>query len=343
MSAIEHEVASQPDALAAGRRRSRRDRTPARHGQPAGRGRLRHLALHRPGYAALARGGRATARPTPSPPPRCPPAAATTRVVAISRSGTTTEVLDAARPRSAAAPHARDHRRRRQPGRRARPDDGVVLDFADERSVVQTRFATRRSRCCARTSGSTSTPAAAAAERALAAPLPVDPAGFDRFLFLGRGWTVGLAAEAALKLREAGAGLDRGLPRDGVPARPDRAGRPAHARLVVRPARPTGWPTTSRATGATLVAPTREPLATLVLVPAAGGRARRRARPRPRHPPQPDPIGGAPMRRRLFLRDRARRCLALAARLRRLRLGSERRHGQHRAVARLRATPRARR
>ena len=46
-------------------------------------------------------------------------------------------------------------------------------------------------------------PAAAAAERVLERPLPIDPAGFDRFHFLGRGWTVGLAYEAALKLREA--------------------------------------------------------------------------------------------------------------------------------------------
>jgi len=31
----------------------------------------------------------------------------------------------------------------------------------------------------------------------------VAPADFEQFVFLGRGWTVGLAAEAALKFREA--------------------------------------------------------------------------------------------------------------------------------------------
>ena len=51
--------------------------------------------------------------------------------------------------------------------------------------------------------GIDTTPAAAAAEDVLERPLPVDPGSFDRFHFLGRGWTVGLAYEAALKLREA--------------------------------------------------------------------------------------------------------------------------------------------
>ena len=37
----------------------------------------------------------------------------------------------------------------------------------------------------------------------LAAPLPVDPARFDHFVFLGRSWSYGLAQEAALKIREA--------------------------------------------------------------------------------------------------------------------------------------------
>ena len=37
----------------------------------------------------------------------------------------------------------------------------------------------------------------------MAAPLPVAPEDFEQFVFLGRGWTVGLAAEAGLKFREA--------------------------------------------------------------------------------------------------------------------------------------------
>jgi len=46
-------------------------------------------------------------------------------------------------------------------------------------------------------------PAIADAELALAEPLAVDPTGFEHFVFLGSGWSTGLADEAALKLREA--------------------------------------------------------------------------------------------------------------------------------------------
>ena len=47
-------------------------------------------------------------------------------------------------------------------------------------------------------------PAIADAEAGLSRPLPVEPSEFDHFVFLGRGWSVGLAFEAALKFREAG-------------------------------------------------------------------------------------------------------------------------------------------
>jgi fructoselysine-6-P-deglycase FrlB-like protein len=40
---------------------------------------------------------------------------------------------------------------------------------------------------------------------AVRAPLPVDPARVEQVTFLGRGWTIGLAQEAALKCREAAA------------------------------------------------------------------------------------------------------------------------------------------
>ena len=47
------------------------------------------------------------------------------------------------------------------------------------------------------------TSAIADAERAVTMPLPHDPAAFDHFVFLGAGWSVGVANEAALKLRES--------------------------------------------------------------------------------------------------------------------------------------------
>ena len=81
--------------------------------------------------------------------------------------------------------------------------DAVVLDFADERSVVQTRFATTALALLRAHPGQDLTAAIAEGEQAAVADLAVDPTAFDHFVFLGHGWTVGLANEAALKMREA--------------------------------------------------------------------------------------------------------------------------------------------
>jgi fructoselysine-6-P-deglycase FrlB-like protein len=122
------------------------------------------------------------------------------RIVAISRSGTTTEVLDLLR-----AAHGRTTV---LTGDAAQPasalaTDAVVLDFADERSVVQTRFATSTLALLRASLGEDLDRVARDAEVAVRLPLPVDPAAIEQITFLGRGWTVGLAAEAALKCREA--------------------------------------------------------------------------------------------------------------------------------------------
>ena len=122
------------------------------------------------------------------------------RIVAISRSGTTTEVLDllgAVRtPTTVLTADAA------QPAV-ALADDAVVLDFADEKAVVQTRFATSALALLRAHLGEDLDRIACDAEVAVRLPLPVDPAECEQITFLGRGWTVGLAAEAALKCREA--------------------------------------------------------------------------------------------------------------------------------------------
>lgn len=123
-------------------------------------------------------------------------------VVAISRSGTTTEVVRclealAGMPSVAICAVADT----------PVPDaagDAIVLDFADEASVVQTRFATASLALLRAHFGESIAEAAEDAERAIAEALPVDPSDFEQFVMLGHGWTVGLAAEAALKCREAG-------------------------------------------------------------------------------------------------------------------------------------------
>lgn len=123
------------------------------------------------------------------------------RVLAISRSGTTTEVL-AALGRSSGAPTTA------VTGDLATPissaaDTVVDLEFADERSVVQTRFATTALVLLRAHLGLAPADLPEQAERALLTALPQGAVQAEQFTFLGTGWTVGLANEAALKLREA--------------------------------------------------------------------------------------------------------------------------------------------
>ncbi|MGW2615627.1 SIS domain-containing protein [Streptomyces sp. NPDC001500] len=124
------------------------------------------------------------------------------RVVALTRSGTTTEVLDLL---------ARLRGRTRTTAITADPDTPaataadhlVVLDHADERSVVQTRFATTALTLLRARLGLHTDAVVEDARTALAEPLPQGLVECGQFTFLGRGWTAGLADEAALKMREA--------------------------------------------------------------------------------------------------------------------------------------------
>ncbi|MEV0380194.1 SIS domain-containing protein [Nonomuraea sp. NPDC050643] len=122
------------------------------------------------------------------------------RVLALSRSGTTTEVLELLGKtslKSTAITADPD-----TPIMTA-ADEVIVLDYADERSVVQTRFATTQLAMLRAALGEDLTQAIADAEQAVAAPLPAELVEAEQFSFLGAGWSVGLAQEAALKMREA--------------------------------------------------------------------------------------------------------------------------------------------
>lgn len=124
------------------------------------------------------------------------------RVLALTRSGTTTEVLDLL---------GESKGRTRTTAITADPDtpvmtvadEVVVLDYADERSVVQTRFATTALTLLRAHLGLHTDAVVADARTALAADLPEGLVDCGQFTFLGRGWTVGLANEAGLKMREA--------------------------------------------------------------------------------------------------------------------------------------------
>jgi CRISPR-associated protein Cas5a/b/c len=123
------------------------------------------------------------------------------RLVAITRSGTTSEVLQLLdriddTPRTvvtadAASPAA------------SLADPAIALAFADERSVVQTRFATTALALFRAHLGEDLGGAIDDGERALVEPLDPELSRFEHVVFLGHGWTTAIADEAALKLREA--------------------------------------------------------------------------------------------------------------------------------------------
>jgi fructoselysine-6-P-deglycase FrlB-like protein len=122
-------------------------------------------------------------------------------LIAISRSGTTTEIIDAVKA---------------VPG--GKPVLGIVgeagsplgplltkeldLPFADEQSVVQTRFATTVLTLLLGAYGWDVEASAQRAERYLTESLPDWAGEVKQFVFLGRGVGMALAHEAALKFRE---------------------------------------------------------------------------------------------------------------------------------------------
>jgi fructoselysine-6-P-deglycase FrlB-like protein len=184
-------------------------------------------------------------------------------VLAISRSGTTTEVLraldvlgeQAATISISAVPDspvlkAAQHR--------------IVLEFADEKAVVQTRFATTTLALLRAHLGDDVEAAAEDAERALTLSLPFDPRRFEQFVFLGRDWSIALAHEASLKLREAGGAWSEAYPALEYRHGPISLGGPGSA-VWCFGAIPADLVDEVVATGATVVQNGLDPLAELVL------------------------------------------------------------------------------
>ncbi|MFI6944597.1 SIS domain-containing protein [Streptomyces sp. NPDC050422] len=124
------------------------------------------------------------------------------RVVALTRSGTTTEVLELLDRLRGTTPTVAITADPNTPVMTS-ADAVMVLDFADEQSVVQTRFATTLLTLLRANLGLHTDAVIRDAETALAEPLPEGLLDCTQFTFLGRGWTAGLANEAALKMKEA--------------------------------------------------------------------------------------------------------------------------------------------
>jgi CRISPR-associated protein Cas5a/b/c len=264
MRAITSEIASQPALWrkAAGLAPAAAGLLPA-PGEPAaaiGCGTSHHIALS---YAAL-REGRNLGTTDAAIASGLSPHRSYARVVAISRSGTTTEVLRTleelkgrittvavtAVPDSPVADAA---------------DDTIVLDFANEQSVVQTRFATTALALLRAHIGDRLEAAIADGETALARALPAGPSEFTQFVFLGQGWTVGLANEAALKLREAASAWTEAYPAMEYRHGPISAAGPGTLVWALGAVDP-GVLADAADTGATIVDEGSDPMAELVLI-----------------------------------------------------------------------------
>ncbi|MFJ3923176.1 SIS domain-containing protein [Streptomyces sp. NPDC090022] len=207
------------------------------------------------------------------------------RVLALTRSGTTTEVLDLL-----AALRDAGVRSTAVTADPATPvtglaDDLVVLDFADEESVVQTRFATTALTLLRAHVGAHTAAVADDGRAALAEPLPAGLEDCGQFTFLGRGWSVGLAHEAALKMREASLAWSESYPAMEYRHGPISVSGPGTVTWAVDAA-PEGLAEQVRATGAHWVGGRLDPLAELVRVHrlAVALAARQQLDPdRPRH------------------------------------------------------------
>jgi len=123
-------------------------------------------------------------------------------LVAISRSGTTTEVRDAVQRAPSSTRKVVVTTDADTPIARL-ADDVLVLDYADEVSVVQTRFATTVLTVFRSLVGHDLLPVIEQAAQAVEAELDEQLIDRSHLVFLGRGWSCGVAAEAALKVREA--------------------------------------------------------------------------------------------------------------------------------------------
>ncbi|UUU19301.1 SIS domain-containing protein [Streptomyces sp. DSM 40750] len=271
MSRTEIEIATQPECWRRATELARRPDAPA------------YAAMPRPGervavvgcgtswfmahaYAVLRESG-GHGETDAFPASEMPAGRAYDRVVALTRSGTTSEVLELLgrlRGRTPTVAVTADP---------ATPvmdvaDAAVVLDFADETSVVQTRFATTELVLLRALLGEDLGHLGAQAASALVEPLPEELLAAEQFTFLGRGWAYGIAQEAALKMREAAGAWTEAYPvmeyRHG-PISITGPGRVAW--WFGDPAAvPVGLPEEIARTGGQLVALGRDPVADLIVV-----------------------------------------------------------------------------
>ncbi|MCT9871057.1 SIS domain-containing protein [Paenarthrobacter aurescens] len=185
-------------------------------------------------------------------------------VVAITRSGTTTEVLEILAELQGIVPTVAII------GDTSSPivplaDAVIGLPYADERSVVQTRFATTALVYMLTSLGIDVQQAIADARDAVTSPVSQELLDAEQFTFLGTGWTVGLAHEAGLKMREAVQGWTESYPAMEYRHGPISIAAPGRVTWLFG-AQPEGLDNDMAVTGALYIHTDKHPLAELARV-----------------------------------------------------------------------------
>ena len=183
-------------------------------------------------------------------------------IIALTRSGTTTEVLELVRTHRGTVPIIGIV------GDTSSPlvdevDEVIALPFADEQSVVQTRFATTALALLRSSLGEDLSAAIADAQRAVADELDDALINAEQYTFLGRGWSVGLAHEAALKMREATQSWTESYPAMEYRHGPISIAAPGRVTWMLGSA-PAGLEQDVARTGARFVSSPLDPMAELV-------------------------------------------------------------------------------
>ena len=185
-------------------------------------------------------------------------------VIAITRSGTTTEVLElleALRGKVRTIAVIGDV----NSPITTLADAVIGLPYADEKSVVQTRFATTALVYLLTSLGIELGSAIEDARTAVIEAVSQELLDAEQFTFLGTGWTVGLAHEAGLKMREAVQGWTESYPAMEYRHGPISIAAPGRVTWIFGP-QPEGLDADMGRTGALYVNNGKHPLAELARV-----------------------------------------------------------------------------
>jgi fructoselysine-6-P-deglycase FrlB-like protein len=262
---LESEIGSQPDCWAAAAALADRYRdvlpAPGERVAVIGCGTSRYIAG---GYAWLREsGGQGVTDAWPASQAPLTAGRGYDRVLAITRSGTTTEVLDALKTSQFPATIITST----QGSPTEALGAAIVLPQFDELSVVQTRFATATLAMLRASLGEDLGPVIAQARAVLDAPeRDLDPVrSADQITFTGMGLGAALAEEAALKLREATRSWTEAYPATEYRHGPISISQPGRAVWSLGPLVP-GFAADIARTGAHLERTGNDPMAELVRV-----------------------------------------------------------------------------